>query len=98
MGAATRCNLQPPGGPLLVLKTRVAAICLIFCQLAAALGEPGEWPMQSAGCAKFGCPLLISHVYGRLLSSSPHGSYFMGFKNNQIGLRKVYLFLHLHSA
>lgn len=45
--------------------------------------------MQSLGCTKFGCPLLISHVYSNLFSSNPSGSYFMGFQNNQVdGIRK----------
>lgn len=49
--------------------------------------------MQSPGCAKFGCPLLVSHVYGNLFSSSPNGSYFMGFQNNQVDRIKKGLFI-----
>lgn len=49
--------------------------------------------MQSLDCTKFGCPLLVSHVYSNLFSSNPTGSYFMGFKNNQVDWIKKGLFI-----
>lgn len=49
--------------------------------------------MQSLGCTKFVCPLLTSHVYSNLFSSNPTGTYFIGFKINQVDWIKKGLFI-----